>query len=91
MHEPDAGDMRQDRMAGSTTPPSVDLAGAARDLARALDHGATTHASAVGVPTAWAHEVPNDVAPAAYEVADDAGALDLLTRAAILVTARRTA
>ena len=78
--------MGQDMMRGSATPTSVDLAGAARYLARALDDGSTTHASAVEVLTGWAHEAPTDVAPAAYEVADDDRALDLLARAAILVT-----
>jgi|SoiMethySBSTD1v2_1073268.scaffolds.fasta_scaffold1523293_2 hypothetical protein len=71
----------------SLTQASDELAGAAQYLAQALAVGATTRTSAVDALADWVQEAPEEVASAAYAVAHDFRALDLLTRAAMLVAA----
>ena len=66
---------------------SDELAGAARYLAQALAVGATSRSSAVDALADWVQDAPEAVAPAAYAVAYEHRALDLLTRAAFLVAA----
>jgi hypothetical protein len=63
-----------------------ELAGAAQYLARAIATGATNQASAVDALADWVQDVPEELAPAAYAIAYDHRALDLLTRAAFVVT-----
>jgi len=71
----------------SVTHASEELASAARYLARALAAGATSHMSAVEALVDWVKDGPAEVAPAAYAVAHDQRALDLLTCAAFEVAA----
>jgi hypothetical protein len=72
----------RDVFQGPPSMASVELAGAARYLARALDVGRAMDTSAVRAIAQWAADEPGELAPAAYAVADDERALDLLTRAA---------
>jgi len=71
----------------SVTHTSEELAGAASYLARALAAGATSHTLAVDALVDWVQDGPAEVAPAAYAVAHDQQALDLLACAALLVAA----
>ena len=64
---------------------AAELAGAARYLAEALALGTTSHASAVDALADWVQDAPEEVAGAAYAVAYDHRALDLLTTAAFAV------
>jgi hypothetical protein len=79
--------MSEQSIHSSVTHTSDELAGAARYLAQALAAGATSHTSAVDALVDWVQDGPAEVAPAAYAVANDQRALDLLTCAALLVAA----
>ncbi len=79
--------MREPIIRPSAAATSIDVAGTARYLARAVGARATSDAAAVDALAACLHDAPAEFAPAAYAVADDDRALDLITRAAWAIAA----